>query len=198
MITGPRDRYADDLTLRDARAQYFTANGFGADGGYAKKLEIVKLGPIPLIIPNVAGRVAALQYHDLHHVLTGYRTDFFGEFEIAAYELGAGCGRLWFAWLINLSGLPGTLLLPRRAVRAWARGRRSRGLYHGRVDDTLLARTVGEVRDRLGLRDEPEPAPRDWIGYLGMLAVGIVVGGSIYLGPIAALVALVLWWVGGS
>jgi hypothetical protein len=191
---GPRDEYPDDLTLRDARARYFAANGFGGDGGYAKKVEVVKLGPIPILIPNVAGRVAALQYHDLHHVLTGYRTDLSGEFEIAAFELAAGCGRLWFAWLINLSGLPAALLLPHRAARAWARGRRSGGLYRGRVDDALLDRTVGEVRDRLRLRDEPEPTARDWLGLLATTAVGMLVGGAIYLGPLAAIVALV-WWV---
>lgn len=29
--------------------------------------------------PNTHGRRRALAYHDLHHILTGYRTDFVGE-----------------------------------------------------------------------------------------------------------------------
>lgn len=153
---------------------------------------MVKVGPIPLIIPNVQGRVDALQYHDLHHVLTGYRTDIFGEFEIACYELSAGCGRLWFAWLINLAGVAGALLLPRRAVRAWARGRVSGGLYRGRVDEALLGRTVGEVRAQLRLVTEPEPRVRDWVGFLVTAIVGMIVGGIVYLGPPVAIAAL-LW-----
>ena len=150
--------------------RYFEANGFGADGGYSKKVEVVKVGPIPLIIPNVQGRVDALRFHDLHHVLTGYRTDLRGEFEVACFELGAGCGRLWFAWLINLAGIAGALVILRRAAHAWARGRRSGGLYH----------------------EEPAPGLRDWLGMLATAAVGLVVGGLVYLGP-PALVVWLLW-----
>ena len=84
-------------TLRAARARYFEANGFGADGGYNKDWEIFRLGPIPIPIPNLQARREALPYHDCNHVLTGYTTDWQGEFEIGAYELGAGCGRNWFA-----------------------------------------------------------------------------------------------------
>src|SRR5690348_8708353 len=84
-------RYPDELTMREARDRYFEANRFGADGGYASKWVDIKLGPIPMPFPNTASRVRAVKYHDLHHVLTGYDTDWRGEFEISAWEIAAGC-----------------------------------------------------------------------------------------------------------
>ena len=82
------------MTLRDARRIYFHANGFGEEGGYDDAWVDFKLGPIPMPFPNPPARVRAVKYHDLHHVLTDYDTDTIGEFEIAAWEVAAGCGRL--------------------------------------------------------------------------------------------------------
>ena len=191
----PRDQYEDDASLREARALYFQRNGFGPDGGYAKKAEVVKIGPLPFVVPNPAARVAALRYHDLHHVLTGYRTDWRGEFEIACYELASGCGRLWFAWLINWAGAGGALLLPRRGVRAWARGRISGGLYHQPYHDALLDRTVGDVRGALRLNENVEPSQRDWMAFLFAAVTGAVVGIAVHVLPLIALVAFIRWLV---
>ena len=41
-------------------------------------------GPVRFAFPNTAGRVRAVRYHDLHHVVTGYATDWTGEAEIGA------------------------------------------------------------------------------------------------------------------
>ena len=86
--------YTPDMTMRTARDLYFDVNGFGADGGYSEPWVDFKLGPLPLPFPNTAGRIAAVKFHDLHHVLTGYETNAIGEFEISAWELGAGCAKL--------------------------------------------------------------------------------------------------------
>lgn len=67
--------YAEALTIRDARAQYFAENGFG-DGGYTAKWVKLQAGPIPLFFPNTASRVRAVRFHDLHHVVTGYDTKY--------------------------------------------------------------------------------------------------------------------------
>jgi hypothetical protein len=53
-----------DVTLREARARYFQANGIDDD---------------------------ALPPHDLHHVATGFDTTLVGEAEIGAWELASGC-----------------------------------------------------------------------------------------------------------
>ena len=79
--------------------------------------------PIPMPFPNTKGRVRAVRYHDLPHILPGYATDLMGELEISAWELGAGCKNFFTAWQLNLSGLAGGMALsPRRMLRAFRRG----------------------------------------------------------------------------
>ena len=140
--------YPDDMTMRAARERYFDVNGFGKDGGYDDAWVDFKLGPIPLPFPNTAGRIEAVKFHDLHHVLTGYATNATGEFEISAWEIGAGCTSIPAAWVINMSGLAsGTLSAPRRMFAAFVRGRRSRTLY-GEAFEPLLDAKVGDLRAR--------------------------------------------------
>src|SRR5688572_33141544 len=98
-----------EITVREALARYFEANGFGANGGYDEPWVDFKLGPIPMPFPNTKGRVRAVGYHDLHHVLTGYTTGTIGEFEIAAWEIAAGCKGFVAAWALNLGGMAGGL-----------------------------------------------------------------------------------------
>lgn len=147
-----RDHYDESLALRDAVAAYFAANHFGSDGGYGDPWVKLKLGPLSLFMPNTAARVAAVRFHDLHHIVTGYRTDWRGEFEISAWELAAGCGRFYAAWWLNLGALnAGMLVCPRRTLSAFWLGRRSRSLYGEKYDDALLSQAVKITRDKMGL-----------------------------------------------
>jgi hypothetical protein len=169
-------RYPDELTMREARDRYFEVNRFGIDGGYGSKWVDLKLGPIPFPIPNTASRVRAVKYHDLHHVLTGYDTDWRGEFEISAWEIAAGCKSFAAAWVLNLGGMVGGMFTsPRRTFRAWVRGRRDRSLYEEDYD-ALLAMRVGEARDAY-LRREPSTVTLgDVLLFGAALAAGTVVG----------------------
>src|SRR5688572_1778448 len=87
--------YEPSATMREARARYFEVNDFGVDGGYQDAWVDFKLGPLPMPFPNTQGRLRAVAYHDLHHILTGYDTEIIGELEISAWELGAGCKSFW-------------------------------------------------------------------------------------------------------
>ncbi len=172
------------MTIGDARARYYERNGFGADGGDSLKWVPIKLLGLTFYIPNTEGRRRAVRIHDLHHVVTGYQTDFRGEAEIAAWELASGCGRWPVAVVLNLGGLGiGALIAPRRIVRAWARGRHTGNLYGERAGiDHLLPRTVDEMRAALDL-DRPAPAVRVRDA-LAVAALAIPV-----LGAMAAVVA---------
>lgn len=185
----------DERTLREARAQYWAENNFGDDGGDSLKWITVKALGIPFKIPNTEGRRKAVRVHDLHHVVTGYKTDLRGEAEIGAWELATGCFRHPAAFVLNLLVISfGFFMAPRRLVRAWARGRRSKNLYAIPYDDALLDQTVEATRRRLGLDPEPAPArTKDavgfgltWLGSLPLLAL-----------PAAPLLALfvVAWWL---
>jgi hypothetical protein len=175
--------YSNAQTLFDARKQYFDENHFGDDGGYSKKWVKLMIGPLPMAIPNTSGRVDAVRFHDLHHVLTGYNTDFAGEFEISAWELASGCADKYAAWVLNLGGmLAGAVIWPRRTWRAWVRGRRSRNLYRVPFEDALLRRTVGDARHQLGLDLATTPAHfADALSYLAFLLLGLLAVVPLYL-----------------
>ncbi len=188
--------YPDSLTLRDARRVYFDANGFGDDGGYAKRWVKVKLGPLPLWFPNTPGRVVAVRYHDLHHVATGYDTNLVGEGEIGAWEVATGCQNLLAAWWLDLIAMGfGCFLAPGRVFRAFVRGRHTQNLYGDAFDDALLASSVGTLRSRLGLAGAgPVPTPRDRIAFAGWLCVAFAAYAAQSAAVLAPLALLVVWW----
>ncbi len=166
------------ITMREARAQYFEDNGLGKDGGYDDAWVDFKIGPVPFPFPNSAARVRAVRYHDLHHVLTGYRTDFHGEMEISAWEIAAGCRNFVVAWQLNLAGMfGGATYMPRRIFRAFVRGRHSRSLY-GLPLEPLLDQSVAEVRAQTGLReaDTRRPTPGDVLWFALALVAGLAIG----------------------
>jgi hypothetical protein len=172
-----RDHYDDSLSLRDAVAAYFAANHFGADGGYGDKWVKLKLGPLSGFMPNTSARVAAVRFHDLHHLVTGYQTDWRGEFEISAWELAAGCGRFHAAWWLNLGGMnAGLLVCPRRTLSAFLLGRRCRSLYGKTYGAALLSQTVRATREAMGLSADGTAAQSqrtalDWLRDLAVLAI---------------------------
>jgi hypothetical protein len=183
-----------NLTLRAARSNYFAASGLPADGGYEKRWVVIRVGPLPVFaFPNTAGRRRIVRAHDLHHVLTGYRTDVKGEGEIAAWEIGAGV-RDRAALQLELRVLGFALVRwPRALFEAFRRGRQSRNLLDRTVDDALLARSVGEMRHELGIdRAPPAASAADRRAFLcwATLAVGIV------WGPLLPIGILLWWWLG--
>ena len=100
-MLGAMLHYADDASLREARARYFEANGFGENGGYDEDWVRFKVGPFPVAFPNTKGRKAAVPCHDLHHVATGFDTDLAGEGEIGAWEIASGCSHVPAAFVLT-------------------------------------------------------------------------------------------------
>jgi hypothetical protein len=196
--------YDPNMSVLSARTRYFVENQFGEDGGYNDRWVILaKLGPLKLGFPNTAGRIRAVRRHDLHHLVTGYDTDFIGEAEIAAWELGSGCANFRAAWVLNHLALPiGMLRAPARMARAFARGCNSKNLYAEPFTDALLHERLGAMRDRLGvipaagasLTSEQRARFRRTValGFTGqLLAIAVLVG------LLAALVLGTIWLIGG-
>ena len=201
MATGETDfgagLYEPEQTLGEARARLFAASGFPPDGGYGEPWVKLRLWRIPLAFPNTAGRRRAVRFHDLHHVLTGYPTTWRGEFEIAAWEVASGLRRHWVGWLLDLLGFAcGLVLFPRAVYRAFVRGRHSTNLYGDVWDDSILGRSVGELRRRLGLDKEEVEATRDdkvsFVFWAAASAAAYAATGALMLAPVAALAAA-LW-----
>jgi hypothetical protein len=152
--------YEPMMSVLEARTRYFADNGFGDDGGYNDRwVTLYKLGPLRLGFPNTAGRVAAVRYHDLHHLVTDYDTDLTGEAEIAAWELASGCTRFPAAVFLNTAALPiGMLRDSGRVLRAYERGCRTRNLYAESSSSNVLDEQLGVLRERLGMtRASSEP-----------------------------------------
>lgn len=176
------DAWDASLTLRDARAEYFRFNGFGEDGGYNDKWVDFKLGPIPFPFPNTPQRLDAVRYHDLHHVMTGYQTDFTGELEISGWELGSGCVNKTAALILNLGGFAaGMFIAPRRTFRSFVRGRHSRNLYRYTFDDALLDRKVGDMRRELELEGDKRATAGDVALAALTFVLGLLVGTLTFL-----------------
>jgi len=117
----------DDAVLRVALAQHYNAHGLPPNGGAHDPWFRVRLGPVSLRLPNPPARRRALLSLDVNHIATGYNTTFSqGEVAIAAFEVGAECGRFAIVWLINLWVLAlGLFCAPRAVFTAYVRGRRS-------------------------------------------------------------------------
>lgn len=187
--------YEEALTLREARARYFDANDLGADGGYGDKWVKLRVGPIRFGFPNTKARLRAVRLHDLHHVMTGYDTDWKGEFEISSWEIASSCRGYVAAWVLNLGGLAaGLFTYPRAVWRAFVRGRRCGNFYATGYSEALLARTVGDARRELALVEAPRATAGDVVAFaawsLAALASGLVVL-TLHLAPVAGVVWLI-------
>jgi hypothetical protein len=85
--------------------------------------------------------------HDVHHLLTGYDTNWTGEMEVAAWELGSGgCGPYLLMWNNRLFAFVlGLLTAPLATLGAFRRGRTQRNLYRCDCSEVLL-REVEDLR----------------------------------------------------
>lgn len=116
-----------------------------------------RIGPVTVPVPNFSWRRAAIQRHDLHHLVTGYPFNMRGEFQVATWEFAAGRYPHAGATLLILPLVfLGLFWSPPAIWRAFRNGRRSRSLY--RIDaaddgqllswDALLHRVRGEGVER--------------------------------------------------
>lgn len=195
-------RFPPELTLGEARARLFALGGLGDDGGYDAPWVWLKLWRIPFGFPNTAGRRRAVRFHDLHHVLTEYRTDWRGEFEIAAWEVAGGINRYWEGWVLDLLGFAcGLIVYPRSVYRAFMRGRRSRNLFYEEWDEAILGARVGEVRRRLGLAagaGEARPSGRDRAAFAFWAAASLLsyaAAGALLFAPALVLIGGLWLWL---
>lgn len=184
------------MTMREAKRAAFAKFGIPDDGGDSEAWVDFKLGPLPMPFPNTDARRRAVKLHDLHHVLTDYRMDIIGEFEISAWEIAAGCGSYAVPWLLNLMGTTaGLVSAPLRTMRAFWRGARSNSLYTTLSHDEVIDLPVEEVRRRLGITPlEQHVSPR--LKDVLQLAVSSVAGlalGLVLLALILTPVTLVAW-----
>lgn len=177
--------YDEQQTVAQTRQQYFADNQFGADGGYNARWIQMKLGPLPLALPNLAAHCTDARRHDVHHIATGYATDWRGEFEIAAWEIAAGLRQHYVGWALDLWALAVRLFAAPGAVwRAYLRGRQTLNLYQRDDGEAYLTQTVGALRRELGLHHPMRQARwNDRLCFAGWAAVSV--GWTLLSAPLA-------------
>ena len=185
-------RYADHLTVRDARTQYFRVNKLG-DGGYTDRWIRFKSGPLTLFLPNAQARIRAVRFHDVHHVLTEYPTSWSGEAGISAWEIASDCTHNSVAWFINLQVMAiGLLLNPVAEYRAFIRGRHCTNLYRSELNDALFSTSIGALRHRLGLTTLlSRTRGSDRLAFVGWSLCGVLMLAALLLGVIVGLSILI-------
>lgn len=108
-----------------------------------------------IALPNIKLRRDAVPLQDIDHVLTEYKTNWEGEWKICSYELGKGCGTYWRAWIINMQALlAGGIRTPNGCLKAFARGRRSKGVFHFSSVEPLLEERLSDLRERTTASEE--------------------------------------------
>jgi len=147
-----------DEGVQAARDRYLAEHGLRVEEYDAPRFE-VRLRGWKIRLPNPSSRRKAVALHDLHHVATGLPADWSGEMQVSAWEVGAGLGGLWVAWLICFPlFILGLVAQPRSTWRSYRAGRSCRSLFAwGAPLSQLLALEVGELRERLGLPSDGLP-----------------------------------------
>lgn len=161
--------YDNNLKIKDALQLYFSKYHF-ENGGYHLKYFKIKVGSLFIILPNWNDRVATAKFHDIHHVLTEYPATLKGEAEIGAWEIASGCDRYYVAWFFNLGAFfYGLFCFPKAIFNAFMNARKCRtNLYHNNMvyDETLLNKTVGEMRENIGINSTMKNTASDYISFV--------------------------------
>jgi hypothetical protein len=162
--------------LREALQRHLAESGFPVDLGNGEKWVTVRLGPIPICLPNLPIRQKAMLRHDLNHVVSGYGHDLIGESEVGAWEIGGGCDGYPAAWVLAWSIiLPGAVIAPKRVFSAFVRGRRTGNLFTTDVQ-AVLDEQVGDVQRRLGLDRSYRWSMKDLVFFTVVVSMAPVVG----------------------
>lgn len=108
----------------------------------------LRVGPWTVTLPNFAWRQAAIDAHDMHHLITGYPLTLPGEIQLAAWEWGAGRYPDWRATAFCTPLIvAGAFAMPRRTWAAFRAGTRTRSLYPRGRGRTHESRAGKDGRD---------------------------------------------------
>jgi hypothetical protein len=173
-------------SVREALAEHLAASGLPPDAGDSDHFAVVRIFYLPYPIPNTRARKRAVRIHDLNHLVSEYKTDRIGELEISAWELASGgCRNYATAWVLDLAGLLGGLMVaPRRTVRAFLDGRRQQNLYRFEYEELLDL----SVADACRLAGEPLPTP------MRQVPAGLHLTAFVVLSLPAALAMSIAWY----
>lgn len=145
------------------------------------------IGPLTIPFPNFSWRRAAIQRHDLHHILTGYPFTMRGEFQVATWEFAAGRYPHWGATLLLLPlVVMGLLWSPAAIWRAFMKGRGERSLFRPELRDAAARLSLDALVERTRMHVRRRQAV-DVIAFAWL----VLQSGAVIVAPIVALTIVV-------
>lgn len=185
---------APDTTLREARDLFYAAHEFPQDGGVTRaKWSPIGCRDLKVYLPNFKWRRKAIPFHDLHHIVADYEFCPTGEFQVAAWEFAAGKYPNIFTTLFCIPLVSmGALSIPKKQFRAFVRGRRSRTLYGNYDYETLLNKTLGEIRREILPEKKNKVGFDDYFEYAKLVFLSAMVIAT----PLLLMVLMFLIFVG--
>ena len=149
-------RDTSQITVKEALLLHLKESELPLNGGYEDKWTPLKFGFLTFYLYNSKSRKEAVKLHDIHHIVTEYKSDPCGEAEISAWELAAGIHNKYFAGFIGLAALfYGAFLYPKRTFRAFIRGKHSHSLYNREFSESLLKQSVGSLKNDVLPKTKP-------------------------------------------
>ena len=186
--------YNPSITLRQALDIFFAKHNLGEECGLNSNWAYLDFKWFRIPFPNPESRKKALIFHDIHHIVTGYESDWQGEAEIAAWEVSTGCGEYGAAWFLDTGGIAmGVIFFPLKTFRAFIRGRRTKNLYLSNYKkEDLLQMSIREVQEKLNLIDyDSSPAKANEVfAFIGWWMVS-----ALWYIPFLIVYALIGWWL---
>ena len=146
-------------TLGELLPLFYRSYNLEHDGGYIeKKVKIKVSSHFYFYIPNSNERRRCLLKHDLHHIITNYKSDFKGETEIGAWEIASGCNDYIVAWVLDMYSMAWGFLFNLPGIfRAFLRGNCSKNLYNNIIsNEQALNCTIIELQNIFEIPDEKE------------------------------------------
>lgn len=143
--------YNNILPLHQALNRFYADHNLGKDGGINKAWAKLKVGKLYIPFPNTRARKKVLVFHDIHHIVTGYDSNWKGEVSVGAWEIATGCGKNYTAWILNLYAMAvGLVLYPKFVFNAFIRGKRTKNLYHDSLSPKEASKMqIKDVEERL-------------------------------------------------
>ena len=122
------------MHIDQALNQFYEQSGFEVETGKRPAFVDVFVGCLLIPLPNIETRRKYINYHDLHHVITGFNASQVGEGEVSAWELGTGSLLHPVLMFMNLIAISTALAVsPVRVFKAYLLGCKSRNLYCPKV-----------------------------------------------------------------
>jgi hypothetical protein len=186
--------YTSRQTIKEALTIFFEKYQLGPDGGMSDRWVKLRLGKFYIPFPNTDSRRRALMFHDIHHIATGYQSNWKGECEIGAWEVSTGCGSYTAAWVLDLGVFAlGLFIFPAATFKAFIKGQRTLNFYRNSYTrEQLMDLDIEQVQTILKLNSASDASASgvEVFAFLWWSVVASAFSFTFFIAPY-----ILVWWL---